>query len=158
MHRRISKKHMLGGVAAAGVLAVGIAAPAVAFADPSSPSAPSSSTTGDKGGAEHKKLRAEHQDQLAEKLANELGVPKEKVTAALTKIKEQHRATKPDGASAEKFKAERKAEHQAKLKERLAEAVAQGKLTKEQADAITKAAEAGVLPGFGAKPGMPQAK
>jgi hypothetical protein len=42
-----------------------------------------------------------------------------------------------------------KAERIAALKARLDAAVAEGKLTREQADAILKAAESGVLPGPG---------
>ncbi|SDZ05051.1 hypothetical protein SAMN05444365_10552 [Micromonospora pattaloongensis] len=145
MHRAITKKTMLGGLAAAGVLAVGIAAPAVAMADPTPSS--SASTSGKSDLREH---RAEKRDKLAEALATELGVPKEKVQAALDKIQDERQAAgKSAREDGEKFRTERKADRQAQLKERLDDAVAQGKLSREQADAITKAFEAGVLPGIG---------
>ncbi|WP_328381642.1 hypothetical protein OHQ88_01580 [Micromonospora zamorensis] len=143
MFRTMSKKHLLAGVAAAGVLGVGIAAPTMAFAADGSTPTPSASSSeqpqqqdrqGDKKG--------ERQGEFAEKLATELGVPTDKVTAALEKLREQHKpADRPERPSAE--------DRQAALKERLAQAVKDGKLTQEQADAITKAVEAGVFPGPG---------
>ena len=65
---------------------------------------------------------------------SELGIDKAKVAEALAKVEDQ-------------MHSDMKAERQAALSERLAEAVAEGKLTQEQADAILKASEAGVLPG-----------
>ena len=140
MSRTIRRKHLLAGLATAGVLGVGIAAPTIAFAADSShadterqqrPAAP------DRPGA-----KADRQGEFAEALAKELGVPTDKVTAALEKIREQHQpADRPQRPSAE--------DRQAALKERLDQAVKDGKLTQEQADAITKAVEAGVFPGPG---------
>ncbi|TDB77021.1 MULTISPECIES: hypothetical protein [unclassified Micromonospora] len=138
MARTISKKHLLAGLAAAGVLGVGIAVPTVAFAENPTPSPSASSGEKDSGRQER---RAQRQAEFAEALAKELGVPTEKVTAALEKLREQHKADRPQRPSAE--------ERQARLKERLAQAVKDGKLTQEQADAITKAVEAGVFPGGG---------
>ena len=61
------------------------------------------------------------------------------MTAALEKVREQHKpADRPERPST--------ADRQAALKERLDQAVKDGKLTQEQADAITKAVEAGVFP------------
>ena len=140
MSRTISKKHVLVGLAAAGVLGVGIAAPAVAFADDNATPKPSASST-DQGGTDRQQQRADRQAQFAEDLAKELGVSTDKVTAALKKIREQHQADRRERPSTE--------DRQADLKERLDQAVKDGKLTQEQADAITKAAEAGVLPGPG---------
>jgi len=134
MPMSVPKKLALVGSGAA-VLGLAVAVPAVAFAQDPSPSpsssAPSTSAPNDPGRAER---QAERRDRLAEALAQELGVDKAKVAAALDKVDEQMRT-------------EARAERQAALKERLDAAVADGKLTQEQADAILKAAEAGVLPG-----------
>ncbi|MEO3775538.1 hypothetical protein ABGB16_01545 [Micromonospora sp. B11E3] len=140
MSRTISKKRLLVGLAAAGVLGVGIAAPAVAFAGDATP-APSASASQD---ADQSK-RADRQAEFAEALAKELGVSTDKVTAALEKVREQHKADRPERGDRDGNAADR----QAKLKERLDQAVKDGKLTQEQADAITKAVEAGVFPGAG---------
>ncbi|MEH0928283.1 hypothetical protein [Micromonospora sp. CPCC 205558] len=136
MSRTIRRKHLLAGLATAGVLGVGIAAPTIAFAADSSTPTSSASTAPAPG------ARADRQGEFAEALAKELGVPTDKVTAALEKIREQHRPTdRPQRPSAE--------DRQAALKQRLEQAVKDGKLTQEQADAITKAVEAGVFPGPG---------
>ncbi|MEV0725620.1 hypothetical protein AB0I37_22920 [Micromonospora purpureochromogenes] len=141
MSRTMSKKHLLAGLAAAGVLGVGIAAPTVAFAEDAT-SSPSASSSADQG-TDRQQQKADRQGEFAEALAKELGVPTEKVTAALEKLREQRRADRPERPAAE--------DRQAALKERLAQAVEDGKLTQEQADAITKAAEAGVFPGPGGR-------
>ncbi|WP_431907031.1 hypothetical protein [Micromonospora carbonacea] len=152
MSRKMSKKHVLAGLAAAGVLGVGIAAPTIAFAEEgtSSPGASSSEHT------DRQEKRAERQSEFAEALAKELGVSTDKVTAALEKVREQHKADRPGlgklgerGKAGERGERPDAAERQAALKERLAQAVKDGKLTQEQADAITKAVEAGVFPGGG---------
>ncbi|SCL37945.1 hypothetical protein GA0070624_6044 [Micromonospora rhizosphaerae] len=140
MSRTISKKHLLAGLAAAGVLGVGIAAPTVAFADDATPT-PSASSSDQ--GTDRQQQRADRQAEFAEALAKELGVPTDKVTAALAKLREQHQADRPERPSGE--------DRQAQLKERLDQAVKDGKLTQEQADAITKAVEAGVFPGPGGR-------
>ncbi|MGI5519372.1 hypothetical protein ACQEUX_00255 [Micromonospora sp. CA-259024] len=136
MSRTIRRKHLLAGLATAGVLGVGIAAPTIAFAADAAPT-PSASSDAQAPGS-----RADRQGEFAEALAKELGVPTDKVTAALEKVRAQHRPTdRPERPSAEN--------RQAAVKERLAQAVKDGKLTQEQADAITKAVEAGVFPGPG---------
>ncbi len=134
MIRKMSRKQLLVGLAAAGVLGVGIAAPTVALADDKSPT-PSASTTTDHG--------SDRQQEFAEALAKELGVPTEKVTAALEKIREQRQGDRPEPPSTE--------DRQARLKERLDQAVKDGKLTQEQADAVLKAVESGVFPGPGGR-------
>jgi hypothetical protein len=143
MSRTMSKKHLLAGLAAAGVLGVGIAAPTVAFAeDNNATPAPSASTEAGQS-TDRQQQRADRQADFAAALAKELGVPTDKVTAALEKLREQRKADRPERPSA--------GDRQAMLKERLDQAVKDGKLTQEQADAITKAAEAGVFPGPGGR-------
>ncbi|MCO1597133.1 hypothetical protein M8C17_18420 [Micromonospora sp. RHAY321] len=137
MSRTIRKKHLLAGLATAGVLGVGVAAPTMAFAADAGTPTPSASSTADGSGTS----KADRQGEFAEALAKELGVSTDKVTAALEKVRDQQRADRPERPSAE--------DRQAALKERLDQAVKDGKLTQEQADAITKAVEAGVFPGPG---------
>ncbi|WP_184188075.1 hypothetical protein [Micromonospora parathelypteridis] len=140
MSRTIRRKHLLAGLATAGVLGVGIAAPTIAFAADTPTPTPSASTAPAPASAPGAK--ADRQGAFADALAKELGIPADKVTAALEKIRDQHRpADRPQRPSAE--------DRQAALKERLDQAVKDGKLTQEQADAITKAVEAGVFPGPG---------
>ncbi|GGL97560.1 hypothetical protein [Micromonospora yangpuensis] len=153
MSRTMSKKHVLASIAAAGVLGVGIAAPTMAFANDPSPS-PSASAD---AGTDREQRHADRQAEFAEALAKELGVDTDKVTAALEKLREEHQGDRPEwpgkGERGERGeKGERggdAADRQEKLKERLATAVEEGKLTQEQADAITKAVESGVFPGGG---------
>jgi hypothetical protein len=137
MMKSVPRKALLVGSAAAGVLALGIAVPAVALAqDPTpSPSATSSPSTSDRD-----EKRAQRRDDLAGALATELGISREKVAAALDKVL---------GQMDEQAKAERLTQ----LKARLATAVAEGRLTQAQADAVLKAAEEGVLPGGHGGPG-----
>ncbi|MGW0436407.1 hypothetical protein ACWDV4_28145 [Micromonospora sp. NPDC003197] len=149
MSRLFSKKNALAGLATAGVLAVGVAAPTLAFAQDGDsatpkPSTSSSTTEGDK----NEQRRTERQSEFAKSLAEELGVSQDQVEAALTKLREEHKADAQEKRDERKQPSdEDKADAQAKLKERLDQAVEDGKLTQEQADAIVKAYEAGVLPG-----------
>ncbi|MFD4206782.1 hypothetical protein ACFWRG_12425 [Micromonospora tulbaghiae] len=141
MIRTMSKKHLLVGLAAAGVLGVGIAAPTVALADDKSPNPSSSASSSTDQGDDRRQKHADRQAEFAEALAEELGVSTDKVTAALEKLHEQRQGDRPERPSTE--------DRQAALKERLDQAVTDGKLTREQADAVLKAAEAGVFPGPG---------
>ncbi|GAA1656738.1 hypothetical protein [Catellatospora bangladeshensis] len=127
---KLSKKTLVT-VGAAGVLALGIAVPTAAMA-----------ADRDTGSSSAQQGRQEHQQQFAAALAKELGVDEAKVTAALEKVRTQ---LHPDGKSGEKKNGS--ADRTAQLKERLAAAVKEGKLTQAEADAISKAAEAGVLGG-----------
>jgi hypothetical protein len=69
---------------------------------------------------------------LAKSLAESLGIDEAKVTAAL-----------------EELRNEAQSERAAALKTRLDKAVADGKLTQAEADAVTKAVEQGVIGGGG---------
>ncbi|SCL17734.1 hypothetical protein GA0074692_0241 [Micromonospora pallida] len=143
----MARKHLIGGLVAAGVLTLGIAAPTVAFAGDNETTAPSSNASENSNTD-----RAERQTAFAEALAKELGVPADKVTAALEKLREERKGDRPERGG---WRGGDTADRQAALKERLAQAVKDGKLTQEQADAITAAAEAGVFPGghWGGRPG-----
>ena len=138
----VTRKVGLVGLGAAGVLAAAIAVPAVASAqDPTpSPSGSSSAPANPNAPANPDQKRAERKAKLAEGLAKELGISQDKVQAALDKVQQQ-------------LETQAKADHQAALKTQLDKAVTDGKLTREQADAILKATEAGVLPGLGGGPG-----
>jgi hypothetical protein len=140
MKKSISRKAVLIGTGAT-ALALGIAVPAVASAtDPSASPTPSASTSASDPASDREQKHADRRDKLAEGLAAELGVSKERVLAALEKVETQ-------------LESDARAERLAGLKERLDAAVADGKLTDEQASAILKAAEAGVLPGGPHGPG-----
>lgn len=163
MSRTMRKKHLLAGLAAAGVLGVGIAAPTVAFAaDGATPTPSASASASENGSDERQQQRTDRQAEFAGKLAEELGVDTDKVTAALEKLREEHKpADRPDkgdrgdkGDRPEKGEKGDSADRKAAMKERLAQAVEDGKLTQEQADAITAAAEAGVFPGPGGRGGQ----
>jgi hypothetical protein len=144
VHQPGKRTTLLAGIAGAGItgaaalaLAVG---PALAEPAPSaSPSAtgsaaPAPSASGSASAKpDREAARAQRQDELAAALAKELGIDKAKVAAALEKV---------EAARQSQVKADRVAE----LKTRLDAAVASGNLTADEAAAILKAAEAGVLP------------
>jgi hypothetical protein len=129
-----AKKLVLAGAGAA-VLGLGVALPAIAFAQDPTPSPGASASAA----ADREERQEQRRDRMAELLAEELGISKEEVAAALEAVETQLRDEVRD-------------ERQAALKERLDAAVAEGTLTQEQADAILAAAEAGVL---GGGPGGP---
>jgi len=128
--RRIAILAGLGATGAAGALTVAIiSGPALADPTPN----PSSSTSAQ---PDRDAERTQRRNELAAALAAELGIDQAKVTVALEKVQAAQEA-------------ERRAEGIADLKTRLDTAVAEGKLTAEQATAILAAAQAGVLPGGG---------
>ncbi|HEX5541803.1 MAG TPA: hypothetical protein VFX60_09600 [Micromonospora sp.] len=136
MSRRLENKRRLAVVAAVGVLGIGVTVPTMALAGENKPTPTGSSSEGN--GRNH------HRTELVEALAKELGLPADQVAAALEKVHEQHRSDRRDPSH-------RRLKGSERLAERLARAVAGGKLTQEQADAITKAFEAGLLPGLGGR-------
>ena len=97
MSRRISKRAAIGGLAVAGVLSVGIAAPVAAYAAdrdgrPSGSYGYGPGRPGDgKDQAGDGKDRAAHHAEFAAALAKELGIPEDKVADALSKVREQLR-------------------------------------------------------------------
>jgi hypothetical protein len=124
----------LAGLAVTGVVGLGFAVPALAQ-DDGATSSPSPTS--------REQLRAERETDFAERLAKKLGLDTGKVQDALTAVREE-------------MQAEAKADRLEALKERLDQAVEDGKLTREQADAILEAAEQGVLSGgrgFGGRDG-----
>ncbi|MFG2709924.1 hypothetical protein ACGFX2_05090 [Streptomyces goshikiensis] len=149
------------GITAGVLLAgIGLAFPAVAFAeDHSKPATAEARQEAGKGahpagkGAE---LREERRKELAEALAKDLGVPVEKVTGSLEKFRaaqgEKHREERKDRKDERAGERPDAAARQQKLADRLDQAVKDGKLTRAQADAVIAAAKAGVLPGPGGGP------
>lgn len=104
-----------------------------AFRDANKPATPPAEGTTPSGGTEGTKPdRAAMDAALAKSLASSWGVEESKVTAAL-----------------EEIRSEAKADRAAELKTRLDQAVTDGKLTQAEADAVTKAVEAGVIGGGG---------
>jgi hypothetical protein len=124
----------VAGLGAAGALGIALAGSPAQAEDPSpAPSSSASGTPSRPDRSDREAERAARQDELAEALAAELGIDKAKVAAALEKVQADQRA-------------DAKADRLADLKTRLDTAVKEGKLTAEEAAAILKAAQAGVLP------------
>lgn len=141
MTRSIRRKVTFAGLGVAGagaVLAFALAGPGAALADPSPSASASASAEAGKGGPGGRSQadREARQNEMAEKLAKELGVDQAKVKAALEKIQSEEQAAN-------------KADRLTALKTRLDQAVKDGKLTQAEADAIYKAAENGALQGEG---------
>ena len=152
MTRSNRRKAVLGVAGAGGLLAVAV--PNLAFAGNTSatPAASvSASAKADSKAADREAQKAARQDELATALAKELGLDKAKVAAALAKIKSEETTRRPTPSGTAR------PDRTAELKARLATAVSEGKLTQAEADAILKAAAAGVLlgggPGGGHAPG-----
>ena len=130
---RVKRKTLALVGSGAAVLALAIAAPAVAFAEDPTPSATSSTEApADGTDSDREERAAERRDRMAELLAAELNISKDEVAAALEQVETELRADAQEA-------------RQAELQERLDDAVAEGTLTQEQADAILAASEAGVL-------------
>lgn len=126
-------KRAIAGMAAAPVLVLGAAIPALAQ---------DATATEEAASETPEERRAERTTELAAALAEELGLDTETVAAALETVRTE-------------LAEQRQAEMRAALQERLDAAVADGSLTQEQADAILAASEAGVLGGTGGFGGGP---
>lgn len=129
MMNRVSKRTLLT-LGASGVLALGIAVPTAAIANDRAGS--TTRAVADRNGPD--------QQRLAEALAKELGIDQAKVAEALKKVHEQLRTERPGKPTPPTSE-----ERLARLKTRLDEAVKAGKITQAEADAVLKAAQAGVL-------------
>jgi hypothetical protein len=177
-------KKALAVSAAVGVTALGAALgfSSLASADPTptptpsgTPSAgtPDSNQTGRTG--DHGPGRGMRGEQLAQQLADKLGVAQDKVATALQEVREENQPTaqpdpsqRPDlaerdaalakalaaklnideakiKAALDEIRSERQAAAAAALKERLDAAVTAGTLTQAEADAVQKAVEKGVI-------------
>ncbi|GHJ43851.1 hypothetical protein Cs7R123_11930 [Catellatospora sp. TT07R-123] len=132
-------KKKLVALGVGGALALAVAVPGMAYANDPSPSPSASSST-----SSSQNDREAGQAAFAAALAKELGIDQQKVSDALTKVRAQLRAE-----HGSKSDDQNQADRTAKLKERLDQAVKDGKLTQAEADAIVKAAQAGVLGGGG---------
>ena len=138
---RRTKKMTLGMSGAALALAAGVGFAGMASATTTTPTptpSASSSTSADGNtgtapdGMGRHGGRGGHGLEQASALAAKLGIDEAKVTAALQEIR-----------------SEEQSEHAAELKTRLDKAVADGKLTQAEADAVTKAVQNGVIGGGG---------
>lgn len=121
---------VLAGVATTGL---GLGATVAAVAEPTATPTPGSSTSADRGSTPAQSDRGPGRHgrmdgELAKQLAEKLGVDQAGVTQALMEIRTSHQA-------------ERTREFRATLDR----AVTDGKLTRAEADAVVKAAEAGVI-------------
>lgn len=129
-------RRSLAVLGAAGVLTAGLAVPALAQDTDDTRDGvqgDTQQTTPEDRRAAKEERRAERQAAFAAELAAELDLPAEQVEEAVATVRER-------------LAEERRAERLAALTERLDEAVADGTLTQEQADAILDGVEDGVLP------------
>jgi hypothetical protein len=129
---RVSILAGIGAAGAAGVAALTLAGSPALAEDPT-PSASSSASPSTTARPDREAARAQRQDELAAALATELGIDKAKVAAALEKVQTARET-------------QAKTDRIADLKTRLDAAVTAGQITADEAAAILKAAEAGVLP------------
>jgi hypothetical protein len=175
------KAFVVSAAVAVTALGAAVGVSSLASADPTptptpsgTPSAGTPDSTPTGKAVDHGPGRGMRGEQLAEELASKLGVPQEKVAAALEEIREANQPTsrpdpsqRPDPAErdaalakalAEKLdideakvkaalelRSERQAARAAALKERLDAAVKAGTLTQAEADAVQKAVDKGVI-------------
>ena len=124
-----------GAIVTAGSLAWAVPTLAHAEDDPTTePSAGATAPDGADGADGADERREAMRTELAERLAEELGIDADEVAEALESVTEELRA-------------EHQAERLAGMEERLAEAVEDGRITQERADELLKAAEDGDLRG-----------
>jgi len=174
---RIAVAATTAAIGLAGAVGVASLAQADATASPSTqPAAGSGTQAGMPGGHGRMARLAPHDGPLAEQLAGELGLETDAVATALDKVRDTLRpterpATRPDPAerqaalaealaaelgvdeakvseALEAIRADAVADRKSAFDERVQQAVTDGKLTQAEADAVKKAAEAGVI-GYG---------
>jgi len=142
--RSISKRTALAALGAAGILAIGVAVPAAAMAARGHTDAAMIQDRADaQGGGETR--RDERHEKLAEALAEELGLDKQTVAEALDQVRQE---MAPEGRPWGGPPADRPDADRARtdrLESELETAVTEGTLTEEEAAAIRKAAEAGII-------------
>ena len=169
---------LASGIGLAGMASATTPAPAPSASSSASADGSTSTRPGG-GMGKHGGRGGERGIAQASALAEKLGVEEAKVTEALQAFREANKPAgppaegeKPDAASREaavakslaeslgieestvitaleELRSERQAEKAAGLKTRLDQAVADGKLTQAEADAVTKAVENGVIGGGG---------
>jgi hypothetical protein len=127
---RSGRRLLLFGVV--GVLAAALAVPAFAQSTDETQTPSADETPSVEAEAEAAGRFGPIRSAFVEALAGELDLPVERVDEALTAVREQ-------------MIEEHRERHLEGLRERLDAAVAAGELTREQADAIAEAGEAGVL-------------
>lgn len=123
---RLTRK-ATAGIAIAGVIALGAAIPALA-----QDASEDTTTEQDDVADAREKLRDERRLEFADRVGAIVGVDGEELLAAIDQVRDEMRA-------------EHHAERLADLEERLADAVANGRLTQEEADTILEQAQAGDL-------------
>lgn len=119
----------IAGIAVVGALTIGATIPALA--QDASEDAGTEST--EDGVDARALLREEHRQEFADRVGEIVGVDGDELLAAMEQVREELRA-------------EHRADMVAHLEERLAEAVENGRLTQEEADAILEQAESGEFP------------
>lgn len=130
----MKRKTVMATLGVAGALALGAGAvPALAQSDEATPS-PDATTDREQLREQHEERRAEAQREFAERLAEELGVDTDEVEQALEAVRGE-------------MQDEHQAERLAALEDRLTQAVEDGDLSQEQADAVLEAAKSGAFPG-----------
>ena len=136
----------VAGIVVVGALTLGATIPALAQDATEDAGTDSTEDTGVDARA---LLREEHRQEFADRVGEIVGVEGDELLAAMEQVREELRA-------------EHRADMVAHLEERLADAVENGRLTQEEADAILEQAESGEFPmgrihrghGGGHGPGM----
>ena len=133
------KKALVGaGIAGVAAVTIALAGPSIASAADPSPE-PSSTSSANSG--------ANQGQDFAAALAAELGLDEATVKAALDKVRADHPGRGHGGAPPQGAPQQGAPQQKEDLTDRLDAAVVAGTITQEEADAVKKVAEAGVLKG-----------